>query len=60
VRGNILSPSEAVSKYPNALWIIDSDIHRSSMLKDLDIINIEEKNIIKKTFPKKKNYLHKL
>jgi predicted SAM-dependent methyltransferase len=45
---NVMSPVEAISKFPNALWIVSSDIHRQSMLEDLRKLNIEDKNIIKK------------
>lgn len=45
-------PSDAALKFPNALWIISSEIYGQSMLKDLRKLNIKNENIIKKT-PKK-------
>ena len=45
---NVMPPVEAISKFPNALWIVSSDIHGQSMLEDLRKLNIEDKNIIKK------------
>jgi MoaA/NifB/PqqE/SkfB family radical SAM enzyme len=40
--GSVLSPKEAVSKFPNSLWIIGSDIHSQSMLENLRELNIED------------------
>jgi len=45
---NVMPPVEAISKFPNALWIVGSDIHSQSMLGDLRKLNVEDKNIIKK------------
>ena len=45
---NIMPPVEAISKFPNALWIVSSDIYGQSMLEDLRKLNIEDKNIIEK------------
>jgi hypothetical protein len=43
----ILCPSDAASRFPNALWIIASDIHNSSMLENLHNLNIKDDNIVR-------------
>ncbi|GBU25056.1 glycosyl transferase [Fibrobacteria bacterium R8-3-H12] len=45
---NIMPPVEAVSKFPNALWIVSSDIYGQSMLEDLRKLGVKDENIIKK------------
>jgi len=45
---SIMPPAEAISRFPNALWIVGSDIHGQSMLEDLRKLGITDKNIIKK------------
>jgi len=45
---DVMPPVEAISKFPNALWIIGSDTYGQSMLEDLRKLDVEDKNIIKK------------
>jgi len=42
----VISPAEAHSRFPDALWIIASDMQRRLMLEDLDKIMVDRNNIV--------------
>jgi len=44
----VLPPVEAFSKFPDALWIVSSDIYGQSMLEDIRKLGVKDENIIKK------------